>query len=90
MITHTTSEHTLEIRGPRNIAWRPAASVHSELLGEAIALAFHGRASEAIQKAEDLWIAKHGDMHGIGFRVRTTQTILTATSPKNVVDREED
>jgi len=35
-------------------------------------LAQHGRIAEAITKAEDLWIAKHNEMHGVRFRVCVT------------------
>lgn len=89
MFSNTTSEHMLEIRGPRNIAWRPASSTYNDELREAIVLAHHGRASEAIEKAEDLWIARNGDMHDVRFRVCTKQTILTGKSPGSVLDLDE-
>ena len=85
IISTSKTEHTLEIFGPRGIAWRPAASTHGDLLKEPIALAYLGRIPEAISRSEDLWIERHGNMHNIGFRVRSTVETISGTSIKDVM-----
>lgn len=77
-------QHVLEIHGPRGQIWRSANGVHWDLLKEAIELASHDRKSEAITKAQDLWIAKNSDMHGVSFRIRTTIEIVSSFSPNDL------
>lgn len=84
MFSLAKTEHTLEIAGPRKQGWRPAGSAHGELLREAVTLASLGRIAEAIERAEDLWIAQHGHMHGVSFRVRQTCETFHAKSLRSV------
>lgn len=79
-----TTSCTLEQSGPRDMAWRP---VDAELFKEASHLAHAGRSYEALLLAQDVYIAKHGDMHGVDFRVVTkdvTVTFLGAFGPDKV------
>lgn len=84
LISREKKQHVLEIHGPRGQIWRSANGVHYDLLKEAIDLAAHERKSEAITKAQDLWIAKNGDMHGVSFRVRSTIEIVSAFSLNDI------
>lgn len=69
-----SSSCTLEQSGPRGLAWHPAAR---EVLGEACQLAEAGRSYEALLLAQDLYVAKHGDMHGVDFRVVTKEVTVS-------------
>jgi hypothetical protein len=82
MKTISDTSHVLEISGPRNIAWRPA---DRDKLGEACKLADEGRLQEALNRAADDYIAQKGDMHGVSFRVVTTErrvSFIGAVSPE--------
>lgn len=73
---HHTS-HVLEIAGPRGQIWRPALQTSGDLFREPQRLAMAGRLHEALEAAQDAYIAAHGDMHGVAFRVRsTTETLV--------------
>lgn len=74
----TEISHTLEISGPRNDAFRTALE---DEFKEARRLAHDGNFSEAIRKAEDAYIEAHGNMHGVAFRVVTTQTTYSFNGP---------
>jgi hypothetical protein len=65
---------TLEQSGPRGLAWHPASR---EMMGEACRLAEAGRSYEALLLAQDLYIGKHGDMHGVDFRVVTKEVTVS-------------
>lgn len=68
-----TSEtsHVLEIYGPRNQAFRPVSTDIYPELKQAQCLAWDGLIMGAICAAQEAYIAKHGEMHGIRFRVTT-------------------
>ena len=68
------TDHQLEMAGPRNIAYRPTID---EFLRPAARLAYQGNIAAALEAAEDAYVAKHGNMRGISFRVRTTTEILS-------------
>lgn len=65
---------TLEQSGPRGQAWR---HVDAELFREANHLAHVGRSYEALLLAQDVYIAKHGQMHEVDFRVVTREVTVT-------------
>jgi len=69
-----TTTHTLEIAGPRGQIWRP---VSDKNFAAAARLAEQQSFTGAIQLAEDAYIAAHGDMHGVAFRVRSVSETLT-------------
>jgi hypothetical protein len=69
------TNHELEIKHDRSIFVR-ALSYH-EFLRPAVTLAYHGKIDEALDAAEEIWIAQKGDMHGISFRVVTTSRIVS-------------
>lgn len=75
-ISHTS--HVLEIAGPRGQIWRPALQTSSgDLFREPQRLVMAGRFVEGLEAAQDAYIAAHGDMHGVAFRVRSnTETLV--------------
>jgi hypothetical protein len=70
----TNTSQTLEMNGPRGLVWRP---VPPEIFQEARELTAAGRTYEALLCAQDAYIATHGDMHGVGFRVVTREVTVT-------------
>jgi hypothetical protein len=70
----SSSTCTLEQSGPRGMAWHP---VSRDELQDACRLAEAGRSYEALLLAQDLYIAKHGDMHGVEFRVVTKEVTVS-------------
>lgn len=68
---------TLQMAGPRNIAWRPAADAIYETARRELEVSVE----RSIRLAEDAHIARHGDMHGVVFRVRTVTETIAGTSP---------
>lgn len=76
--------HVLEVAGPRGIAFRPA---YDEMYNPAQKLASLGNIEASIVAAEDAYIAKEGNMHGISFRVVTTsKTISVLGSFQSLVE----
>lgn len=78
MHTITHEESVLEQYGPRDISWRRASDT---CLSEAQQLVYFGRHKEALNIAQDAWIAAHGEMHGIRFRVRSVTTAIHGLHP---------
>ena len=70
----TNISQSLEIRGPRDQPWRPLAT---EMFQEANRLTESGRTYEALLCAQDLYVSKHGDMHGVDFRVVTREVTVS-------------
>lgn len=70
MKTIIETTHTLEMSGPRNLAWR---SADRDKLGAACKLAEEGRLHEALNRAADDYIERHGNMHEVSFRVVTNE-----------------
>jgi hypothetical protein len=76
-ITH--EERQLEM-AEDNSAWRP---VHNNEysrhgLGAAVILTQQGNIEHALNEAEEAWVARHGHMHDVAFRVRiTTETYVS-------------
>ena len=86
MIQITRTTHVLEIAGPRGQIWRPALSVVGDLFRDAQGLAEQGNMASALRTAEDAYIAAHGDMHGVAFRVRSIAETLTGLgSPEGLL-----
>jgi hypothetical protein len=76
MIQILNTTHALEIWGPRRQVWR-AARTADERLRPAEALAAAGRLLEAIDAAEEAWIAANGHMRDVAFRVRSLSETFT-------------
>lgn len=76
-----TSSSTLEIAGPRRITWRPASDPMFEQARRELEIG----TERAIRAAEDAYIARHGDMHGVAFRVRSVIETLSGTVPLDVL-----
>jgi hypothetical protein len=70
----TCTNCTLEQSGPRGLAWHP---IDGELFREAVHIARAGRSYEALLLAQDTYIAKYGDMHGVDFRVVTKEVTVS-------------
>ena len=84
-ISHTS--HVLEIAGPRGQIWRPALQTSADLFREPQRLVMAGRFYEALEAAQDAYIAAHGDMHGVAFRVRSnTETLVGMGSPDQILN----
>jgi hypothetical protein len=78
MIQITTTYHTLEMAGPRGIAWRPISSaLDSEIFKMAIKLAEQGDFIASLNSAQDSYIEKYGEMHHVAFRIKTKTEIFT-------------
>jgi hypothetical protein len=76
-----TTSQTLEMSGPRGQIWRPAIG---DVFINANTLVAAGRTYEGLLAAQDAYVATHGDMHGVDFRVVTkelTVTFLGAFTP---------
>lgn len=76
----TTTYHTLEQYGPRNQVWR---SVQKADLPGAFDLAYRGSLIDALMCAETEYIVKHGDMHGVKFRIKSQTVTLTTIGPES-------
>jgi len=79
-----STSKTLEIHGPRGQIWRPASG---DIFDQARQLTEVGRTYEALLTAQDAYIAKHGDMHEVDFRVVTrevTITVIGAMTPERL------
>lgn len=74
MKSFTKTEHTLQIHGPREQAWRPATDYVS---AEARRLVATERFVEAIDAAEVSYIQQYGNMHGVRFRILTVTKAVT-------------
>jgi hypothetical protein len=71
----------LEMREIRSKEW---TTWHKPLNGKyrpAELLAYQGRLTEAIERAQEIQIADYGNMHGIEFRCVTKSTTVTANTP---------
>lgn len=71
MISSASHEQfVLEIAGPNVNGWRAVLAEHESCLQEAKRLAEHGEVSRALMTAQDAWVATHGHMRDVDFRVR--------------------
>lgn len=69
-----TITHTLEIAGPRGQIWRPATDKH---FAGAIQMSQQDNPVGALEAAQEAYVAAHGNMHGVSFRIRTVKEVLS-------------
>jgi hypothetical protein len=87
MITATETSHELEYRntvsGP--FVWTPASIYRA--LRAAASIAANGNVTGAIEAAYDTWQKRHGNCHGVEFRVISRSVTVTVLGGEWTEDR---
>lgn len=86
MQQYSKTEHVLQTRGKLDSTWSSWYAPAAGMFQPAKLLAYHGRLTEAIEKAEEIYMENYGNMHGVEFRCLTVTKTVTVNM--GIIDKE--